>query len=105
MSNNGLSLDISRRSAIISLHKMMRCVAMPCRIGITTDINGRRAYWRSQVVGFRNWRILRTFRRREDAQEYETWYAETFRCQAAPGGAPAPGLWYAYRFEYTRKAD
>ena len=76
---------------------------MPCRVGITTDPDTRRAYWQNQVTGFTNWRILKSFRHRAEAQEYETQYAEKYGCQAAPGGADAPGPWYVYRFDYTRK--
>jgi len=76
--------------------------AMPCRVGITTDPDTRRAYWQNQVVGFTNWRILKSFRRRAEAQEYETQYAKRYGCQASPGGADAPGTWYVYRFDYSR---
>jgi len=76
--------------------------AMPCRVGITTDPEVRRAYWQSQVAGFKNWRILNRFRSREEAQGYESRYARRYGCQAAPGGADAPGTWYVYRFDYTR---
>ena len=50
---------------------------MPCRVGMTTDPETRRAYWGSHVVGFKNWRILKTFSRKAEAQEYETQYATT----------------------------
>ena len=75
---------------------------MPCRVGITTDPEARRAFWQSRVVGFTNWRILKTFRSRIAAQQYETEYASRYGCRAAPGGAHAPGPWYIYRFDYTR---
>jgi len=75
---------------------------MPCRVGITTDPNARRAYWESQVVGLRDWRILKTFSRKAEAQEYETQYAAKYGCQAHAGGADTPGTWYVYRFDYTR---
>ena len=76
---------------------------MPCRVGITTDPDTRRAFWQAQVVGFANWRILTTFRSKEKAQEYETWYARRYGCQAYAGGPDAPGTWYVYRFDYTRR--
>jgi hypothetical protein len=75
---------------------------MPCRVGMTTDPEGRRAYWQNRVVGFKNWKILAKFRSRDEAQGYETRYARRYGCQAAPGGADAPGTWYVYRFDYTR---
>jgi hypothetical protein len=75
---------------------------MPCRVGITTDPKGRRAYWESQVVELKNWRILKSFASKAKAQEYETQYAARYDCQAYPGGPDAPGTWYVYRFDYTR---
>jgi len=75
---------------------------MPCRVGMTTDPTTRQAYWQNQVVGFTNWRILKSFRLRADAQEYETQYAAKYGCQASQGGPDAPGTWYVYRFDYTR---
>ena len=76
---------------------------MPCRVGITTNPGARRAYWQNQVVGFASWRILKNFRNKAAAQEYETQYALRYGCQAAPGGADAPGTWSVYRFDYTRR--
>ena len=77
---------------------------MPCRVGISTDPEGnRRRYWESKVVGFKNWQILKRFPDQAKAQEYETEYAARHGCKAHPGGPPAPGTWYVYRFDYTRE--
>jgi len=76
---------------------------MPCRVGITTDPATRKAAWQSQVVGFANWRILGTFRNREEAQQCETNYAARYGCHAHPRGAEARGPWYVYRFDYARR--
>lgn len=75
---------------------------MPCRVGITTDPETRKAYWKTKVVGFKDWRILKSFRSRKQAQEYETWYANRYGCKSAPGGADASGTQYVYRFDYTK---
>lgn len=75
---------------------------MPCRVGITTDRESRKAYWENKVVGLKNWRILKKFGSKANAQEYETKYASQSGCQASPGGADAGGAWYVYRFDYTR---
>jgi len=75
---------------------------MPCRVGITTDPDARRAFWDNQVIGLTNWRILGKYRIRAEAQQYETQYASRYGCHASPGGADAPGPWYVYRFDYTR---
>jgi hypothetical protein len=76
---------------------------MLCRVGITTDPDTRREQWKSQVVGLKNWRILNSFRSKAKAQEYESRYARMHGCHAHPGGADAPGIWYVYRFDYTRE--
>jgi len=76
---------------------------MPCRVGITTDLTTRRAYWQAHVIGFANWRILEKSRSKEKAQEYETWYAGRYGCRAHAGGPDTPGTWYVYRFDYTRE--
>jgi hypothetical protein len=75
---------------------------MPCRVGITTDPDTRKLFWQNQVVGLKNWKILETFKSKEEAQGYETRYARRNNCQAHAGGADAPGTWYVYRFDYTR---
>jgi len=73
---------------------------MPCRVGITTNQEERRAYWESKAVGLKNWRILKSFTTKAKAQEYETQYAARYGCQAHAGGPNAPGTWYVYRFNY-----
>ena len=75
---------------------------MPCRVGITTDPVTRRATWERNVSGLKNWRILAKYRSRKKAQEHETRYANTYGCQASPGGAGVGGTWHVYRFDYTR---
>lgn len=76
---------------------------MPCRVGITTNPSGRKAYWETKVVGFTKWRILKVFRTQQDAQDYETSYAVRYDCEFSPGGQPASGPWSVYRFDYTRR--
>jgi len=75
---------------------------MPCRVGISTNPAGRKAEWENQVIGLKNWRIVKKFRSKQKAQEYETWYAERYNCRAHAGGSDAPGIWHVYRFNYTR---
>ena len=75
---------------------------MPCRVGITTNTQGRKEYWEGQVVGLTGWRILANYKSRDEAQRHETRYAGTSGCQASPGGAPAAGTWSVYRFDYIR---
>jgi hypothetical protein len=70
---------------------------MPCRVGMTTDPTSRRTYWESRVVGLANWRILKDFRSKARAQEYETEYASRYGCRAQAGGPDAPGTWIGDR--------
>lgn len=84
---------------------------MPCRIGITTKPEERRAYWQSQVIGFANWQILNTFRSKAAAREYETGYALRNGCEQVPDDINVPRTsrtyeeqydwWYVYHFDYT----
>ena len=76
---------------------------MPCRVGITTDRERRRADWERKVVGLSDWRILDSYRSRERAQEHEDRYALSKGCHASPGGADTGGMWYVYRFDYVRE--
>ena len=76
---------------------------MPCRAGITTRPEERRAEWERQVVGLTNWRILGTYRSRQEAQAHENRYAQQTGCRAGAGGSDAPGLWHVYRFDYIRE--
>ena len=76
---------------------------MPCRVGITTNLAERKAYWENRVAGLTNWRILASYRSKERAQDHENSYAERYNCRAHAGGSDAPGTWYVYRFNYTRE--
>jgi len=88
---------------------------MPCRIGITTDPEGRQAYWQVHAPGFANWQILEIFRSKAAAKEYQTGYALRHGCEAALGEPDAPvtarelatehDWWYVYHFDYASKTD
>jgi len=95
-------LDIDCWQRIMDNEQKEREVTMPCRVGITTDPESRRAYWESQVVGFSNWRILKSFRSKNQAQEYENQYAAQYDCEAHGGGPAIAGTWCVYRFDYIR---
>jgi len=84
---------------------------MPCKVGITTDPEARRAYWQNQAIGFMNWQILNIFRSKAAAKEYETAYALRHGCEAALGDSDALGTakesateydwWHVYHFDYA----
>jgi hypothetical protein len=83
---------------------------MPCKVGITTNPEARRAYWHDQAQGFTNWQILEVFRSKAAAKEYQTAYALRHGCELLPVDADAPGTgreptteqewWYIYHFDY-----
>ncbi len=75
---------------------------MPCRVGITTNLAQRRAYWENQVIGLSDWRTLGTYNNKADAQAHETRHAASYGCQAHAGGADAAGTWSVYKFDYIR---
>ena len=75
---------------------------MLCRVGITTDPEKRKSYWNNQVIGFKNWRILQKYANKKDAQTHENRAAKKYNCIAHAGGPDTPGIWYVYKFEYTR---
>ena len=73
---------------------------MECRIGMTTDMAGREAYWRGRVPTLRNFRkIAGPFQSAADAQAAEKRLAAEQGCHAEPGGT-GDGPWYVYRFEH-----
>jgi len=75
---------------------------MPCRVGITTNPDERKAYWESQVVGLKNWSIIGQYSSKSQAQEHENRYARNTGCKAHAGGPDTRGTWYVYRFDYSR---
>lgn len=75
---------------------------MPCRVGITTDPVARRSYWEKQVVGFANWRILATYKKKSDALDHEERNAKRYGCKSHAGGPDKKGVWSVYKFDYVR---
>ena len=74
---------------------------MRCRIGITTNPDERRAYWRSQHRTLNNWTILGAYPTRSQAQRAETMEAARRGCEAHQGGGgPEVATWYLYYFTY-----
>ena len=76
---------------------------MACRIGITTDLKSRKAYWSAHCKCFENWEILGGPYSRDIAQKMETIQAGRFGCDAHPGGADPNEVgngWYVYKFDH-----
>ena len=59
---------------------------MACRVGMTTDPEGRRAYWQRQHPTLRNWQILQVVNTKSEAQRLESSYAHQYGCVSSPGG-------------------
>ena len=77
---------------------------MPCRVGMTTNLDNRLAYWERQVHGMDNIQYWGPFDTKTEAQKVETNIAEQYYCVHHGGGSgPENADWYVYYFEYTRK--
>ncbi len=78
---------------------------MPCRVGITTSPAQRKAYWEKQVVGLSGWKILASYKKKEDALAHQAKHAERYGCKSQAGGPDTAGDWSVYKFEYIRKKN
>lgn len=77
---------------------------MTCRIGITTDLEGRKEDWERwcQEKGYRmtDWRKLKTCKTQQEAQQWEDTLSAEQGCKSKAGGRKKDGLWYVYRVDY-----
>ena len=77
---------------------------MACRVGITTDIETRKAYWVSKCRNFRDWQTMKTtYDNKADAQAAEDSLAAKHGCDSAPGGDDPDdpnAQWRVYYFEH-----
>lgn len=77
---------------------------MPCRIGITTNVESRRLYWKSACPSLSDWQILAgPLATKAQAQAEETRLAKKYNCDSAPGGDDpnnADAQWYVYGFNH-----
>ena len=71
-----------------------------CRVGITTNPEGRKLDWQRQHPSLDHLEILETYDTQQEAQVAETMAVAQCGCESAPGGRDAPGPWYVYRFFY-----
>ncbi len=75
---------------------------MGCRVGITTNEEERKKHWKSQYPSMKNWKILKTFNNKTDAQKYETAKAKSHKCVAHHGGdGPEKATWIVYHFDFN----
>lgn len=77
---------------------------MPCKVGITTDLNRRKGEWQAIHPTLKNWKELGSpHDTRESAQNAENLVAVTSGCEHAPGGREPndpDAKWHVYRFDY-----
>ena len=74
---------------------------MPCRVGITMDLDRRRREQERVYPTLRSWRRESTHRSKSAAQAAERRIARQRGCDAHPGGAgPEYATWYVYSFRY-----
>lgn len=60
---------------------------MACRVGITTDLEERKAYWMRQHPNLYDWRIEGKYSTKWQVQAGEDRIARERGCNAHPGGA------------------
>ena len=74
---------------------------MPCRVGMTTDPDGRKADWQHDHPQLYDWQIEGTYYTKSEAQAAETRIAQERGCVAHPGGdGEEYDTWYVYSFRY-----
>jgi len=85
-----------------SILNLERQRTMTCRVGITTDLIARRAYWEKQFPKtFRNWQVVETCYSKSQAQTQETLLADAWGCESHPGGdGPEISTWHVYYFQH-----
>ncbi len=74
---------------------------MACRVGMTTDPEERKRYWKSKYPNLYDWDILGHYSSKSEAQAAETQFASEYKCISFPGGdGPESADWTVYRFKY-----
>ena len=76
---------------------------MSCRVGITTDIETRKAYWERECPNMTNWKVLSQGLDRAVAQSMEDSISLAHGCDASGGGDDSDDIsatWSVYRFEF-----
>ena len=74
-----------------------------CRVGMTTDPDGRKADWEAEIPNTTDWEWFGPYDSREEAQVVETALAEDGGCESHPGGREPENNkeWWVYKFTYT----
>lgn len=75
---------------------------MVCRVGMSTNPDGRIAYWREKE-GHTHGKILRRNLTCKQALNMEKSVAKRLGCKSGPGGRPVPGrVWSVYQLSGGR---
>ena len=79
--------------------------SLSCRIGITTDLEARKQFWKGEYLKkgkvIKNWTILSVHQSKSVAQKVETREAKKQNCVAFPRERNSEKTtWYVYKFEY-----
>ena len=74
---------------------------MACRVGITTNLERRKAEWQKKYPNLRNWKKFGPYPTKEAAQRREEQLADQNNCKAFRGGRNKKDAeWYAYKFNH-----
>ena len=74
---------------------------MACRVGIATNPERRKKEWKNEYPSLRNWKVVKTFESKSDAQAFETRLASDRRCVSSAGGdGKEHAAWSVYYFEF-----
>lgn len=76
---------------------------MGCRVGITTNVEERKADWEGEYPNMTNWKVVANGLSRDKAQEMENTLSLAHSCDASPGGNEPEdpnATWSVYRFEF-----
>ena len=89
-------------SPILAIRREWR--EMPCRVGITMDLDRRLDEWSRQLQGMGGIQKWGPFKTKTAAQKRENEIAKSHGCNYHPGGGgPEDANWYVYHFDYTRR--
>ena len=77
---------------------------MPCRVGITTNLERRKKEWKAIHPTLKNWQKLGyPYDTKETAQAAENLAAAMHGCESGSGGDDPDdpnAKWYVYKFDY-----
>lgn len=80
---------------------MHNIINAKCRVGMTSDPEGRKKYWETFFPNMFGWRFIKTNLTYDEAQKLENEHAKQWGCDAEPEGDRKHGKVYVvYKFFY-----